>query len=41
MGLFGIFSQKETVENIKKYFENEVKPHLKNAWMDTSKNKVG
>ncbi len=27
--------------NIQEYFENEVKPHLKGAWMDSSKNKVG
>lgn len=28
-------------DDIKDYFEREVKPHLPNSWMDESKNKVG
>ncbi len=28
-------------ENIEEYFKREVKPHLKDSWMDKSKNKVG
>lgn len=28
-------------KNIEEYFENEVKPHLPDAWMDRSKDKIG
>ena len=28
-------------DNVDVYFENEVKPHLKDAWMDRSKDKIG
>ena len=28
-------------ENIEEYFKREVKPHLKDSWMDKSENKVG
>ena len=28
-------------ENIEEYFENEIKPHLPNSWMDRSKDKIG
>ena len=27
--------------SIEEYFENEVKPHLPNSWMDRSKDKIG
>jgi type I restriction enzyme M protein len=35
------FERVSLSENIEKYFEKEVKPHLPNSWMDRSKDKIG
>ena len=29
------------MQDIEKYFESEVKPHVSNAWIDESKTKIG
>ena len=35
------FERISLLDNVDEYFERKIKPHLKNSWMDTSKNKVG